>query len=151
VEDPKKTKANPQGKLLHVATATVLDSQPPIPTSWNDKSTKPGEYILLSAKGVVYTKNATQYVLEYGGKGNYLQPDWDLFPAEDDDGEENEWTIKDMFEFEDQASGNAVLAWYQFITPKSVTKPATGRGGKPDAAAKPSKPEAAAKARKAKR
>jgi hypothetical protein len=149
VEDPKKTKANPDGKLLHVATATVLDSQPPIPTAWNDKSTKPGEYVLLSGKDVVYTKNAAHFVLEYGGKGNYLQADWDLFASEDSEGEENEWTIKDMFELEDQ--GNALLAWYQFITPKNAKKPATGRGGKPDAAPKTGKPDAAAKPGRAKR
>jgi hypothetical protein len=89
------------GTPVILATARIIDGQPPVPSSFNSAETSTGDYVLLDNEGVRYTSATEHSICETQGWGNYLQEDWMYFPSDgssNGDGETEEYTVRMLFD-----------------------------------------------------
>jgi hypothetical protein len=101
------------GTPVILATAKIIDGQPPVPSSFNSADISTGDYVLLDNEGVRYTSATEHSICETSGWGNYLQEDWMYFPsdgASTADGMTEEYTVRMLFEL-----GSPILVYRELL------------------------------------
>ena len=140
--------AKPGGVV--VGTICVKDAQPPIPTGWNDLTTRLGDYVSVSHKTAKPTAAAKNHVAEQEEWAHYLRLDWTKYNPhlqddEDDDDDDAraeregwELTLNDIVEM-----GADFLIYREFlslITPKPKKKKSQSAGWAPAWPPRPARP-----------
>ena len=73
----------------------VVDAQYNIAPGWNNKSTKLGDYVLVSCSSVKMPPAAQNHVVEQSGWGNYLRKNWTYFGKGEDDDDDDDGLPKE--------------------------------------------------------